>query len=236
MNVVLTSRTQMTAVRPVIACMAALLAVTGAVSGTPEPVLLASEPPSLVLNLHFIATDGLSAASRSALMSEAESIWKVGHIRLKWLRESTEPEEGATLRVLVVARPVATSEYAPWTVAELLRSKGSDPVAIASTIGARRIVDESRRLPSLESRALYDYRLGVVLGRAVAHEIGHYLLQTNTHARHGLMRARIDAREFADLRSGSFRLDEAAETHLATLVAKGTLSPEAMAGFSYPAP
>jgi hypothetical protein len=37
-----------------------------------------------------------------------------------------------------------------------------------------------------------------VLGRAVAHEIGHYLLATATHANRGLMRASIDASEFAD--------------------------------------
>ena len=82
---------------------------------------------------------------------------------------------------------------------------------------------------------MYDRRLGVVLGRAVAHEIGHYLLQTNTHAKRGLMRAKIDAREFADLRSGSFRLDAAAETYLAGLAERGVISLEAMTGFSYPA-
>jgi hypothetical protein len=40
-------------------------------------------------------------------MAEAESIWKQGYVRLKWLRESTEAEDGATLRVLVMARPVS---------------------------------------------------------------------------------------------------------------------------------
>ena len=41
---------------------------------------------------------------------------------------------------------------------------------------------------------MQEQRLGLVLGRAVSHEIGHYLLQTNTHATRGLMRARIAAR------------------------------------------
>jgi hypothetical protein len=59
------------------------------------------------------------------------------------------------------------------------------------------------------------------------------LLQTTTHATRGLMRARIDARDFADLRSGSFRLDHAAAAHMATLAAKGPLSVEKMTGFSY---
>jgi hypothetical protein len=198
--------------------------------------LHASGPAGLTVNLYLTSSDQLSASSRGALIAETESIWAPGHVRLKWLRESTIADEGITLRVLVVARPVAQSEYAPWTVAELVRPQGSGAFAVASTIGARRIVDEGRwQPPILEFPAMYERRLGVVLGRAVAHEIGHYLLQTNTHAKRGLMRAKIEAREFADLRSGSFRLDAAAETYLAGLAARGVISLEAMSGFSYPA-
>lgn len=53
-----------------------------------------------------------------------------------------------------------------------------------------------------------------VLGRAVAHEIGHFLLQSNTHAANGLMRARIDAQEFADPSRISFRLDQETQRQL----------------------
>jgi len=136
--------------------------------------------------------------------------------------------------VLVVARPVPkTSEFSAWTVAELLRLSGTRATAIASTIGAKKIVDESRWELLAEPTAMQEQRLGLVLGRAVSHEIGHYLLRTNTHATRGLMRARIDAREFADLRSGTFRLDGAAEAHMATVAARGALS-ETSPGFSYP--
>ena len=48
--------------------------------------------------------------------------------------------------------------------------------------------------------------LGVVLGRAVAHEIGHYLLG-GEHARAGLMRSTFDPREFVDVRDRIFQLD-----------------------------
>ena len=228
----------MKAVRPLVGCVALLSIVAGATGRTPDsPVLIASEASSLVLNLYFTSSDSLAVASRRVLMAEADSIWKLGHVRLNWLRESTEAEEGPSLRVLVVARPVPkASEYSPWTVAELMRLGGSQATAIASTIGARRILDEGRRQLLQEPVALEDYRLGLVLGRAVSHEIGHYLLQTNTHATRGLMRARIDAREFADLRSGSFHLDRAAEAHLAALAAIGNLSTETTSGFSYPSP
>lgn len=225
----------METLRPLVGYIAAFSILTGVVISTPDAgVALASDSPDLVLNLHFTSTDGLPAESRRALMAEAESIWKLGHIRLKWLRESTEADEGDTLRVLVMARPVATSAHSPWTVGELLRSEGFRPIAIASTIGARRIIDESQWDQLLAPATLLDYRLGVVLGRAVAHEIGHYMLRTNTHATRGLMRARIASREFADLRSGSFRLDQAAEAYLAALAARGT--PLDTVTFSYPSP
>ena len=229
--------TVMSAVRRLVGCVAAFGIIAGTVglSGGSAP-LHASEPPGLTVNLYLTTSDQLSTSSRSVLMAETESIWTSGHVRLKWLRESTVADEGITLRVLVVARPVARSEYAPWTVAELVRPQGSAAVAIASTIGAHRIVEEGRwQPPILEFPGMYDRRLGVVLGRAVAHEIGHYLLQTNTHARRGLMRARIEAREFADLRSGSFRLDKAAEAYLSSVAARGAISLETMTGFSYAA-
>ena len=225
----------MKAVRPLIGCVALLSIVAGATGRDRDSaVLLASEAPALVLNLHFTSSDSLPITSRRALMAEAEAIWKLGHVRLKWLRESTEADEGDILRVLVVARPVPrTSEFSAWTVAELMRLGGTQATAIASTIGAKRIVDESRWELLAEPTAMQEQRLGLVLGRAVSHEIGHYLLQTNTHATRGLMRARIDAREFADLRSGTFRLDRAAEAHMATIAAKGPLSSETIPGFSY---
>ena len=62
--------------------------------------------------------------------------------------------------------------------------------------------------------AVDERRLGKVLGRTVAHEIGHYLLDTPTHARSGLMRPNFDAFEFTDLRDGAFALDRAAAAWL----------------------
>jgi len=197
-----------------------------------NPVRLAS-PPLLVLNIHLTTTDGLPVSSRGVLIGEAQSIWERGHVSLKWLRDKSDAGGDPVLRVLVVARPVTTPEHTPWTVAELVKPEGFNAVAIASTTGARRILDESRWAQMMPPTALYDYRLGIVLGRAVAHEIGHYLLRTSTHAKEGLMRARIDAREFADPRSDRFHLDQAAEAHLASLAATGTLSIETVPGFSY---
>jgi hypothetical protein len=62
--------------------------------------------------------------------------------------------------------------------------------------------------------AVDERRLGLVLGRALAHEIGHYILDTYTHASHGLMRPQFNAVEFIDLRDGAFALDRTASEWL----------------------
>jgi hypothetical protein len=195
----------------------------GAVETAPTATVLAAGTSSRfpLLNLRLTVSEGLPGMSRRALMSETEAIWRQGHIRLRWLAGGAEPDSEATLRVLVTPRAVTSaSDGQRWPVGELLRFEGSGAIAIASITGAERIVEESRRYRLIDLPDAREHRLGVVLGRAVAHEIGHYLLKTNTHATRGLMRASIDAREFADIGAATFRLDDAAEAHMAAVAAR----------------
>lgn len=191
------------------------------VGTTPKDTVLAAAErpgPASILNLRLTVAAGLPDISTRGLIAEAESIWQRGHVRLRWLIGSAAPGPDATLRVLVTQRVVASAgDGERWAVGELLRFDGANAIAMASITGAQRIMDESRRYRLLDLPALHEHRMGIVLGRAVAHEIGHFLLNTNTHATHGLMRASIDAREFADLRAATFRLDEAAQAHLAAV-------------------
>jgi hypothetical protein len=198
--------------------------------------ILAEATP--VLNLRLTVSSELPAISRKALVTETESIWREGHLKLRWLSGSAGPESGPSLRVLVTPRAVASAtDGHQWPVGELLRFEGSTAIAVASINGAQRIVEDGQAFRLIELPAVREYRLGVVLGRAVAHEIGHYVLDTNTHAPYGLMRASIDAREFADLRTATFRLDRQAMAHLAARASRG-LEPLDIpsAEFSYTTP
>jgi len=169
-------------------------------------------------------TQELPPLTRLALMAETQAIWNDGHVRLRWIARDADADGAPVLPVLVMARVVPPAgDDGPFTVGELIRHERAPAVAVASITGARRIVDESRFL-LFDPPATHERRIGVVLGRAVAHEIGHYLLQTNTHAVDGLMRARIHAEEFADLRRGTFRLDKAAAAYMAAIAATGTLA------------
>jgi hypothetical protein len=205
--------------------------LVAALGVTSRDRVLSAAPPPATLHLRLTTVDGFSTISRRALEREAASIWRGSSVQLRWLEGNREV--GATaLRVLVTPDAVAARHgETDWAVGELLRFEGDAAIAIASLAGARRIVDVSQRtrLPDRDSER--EYRIGLVLGRAIAHEIGHYLLQTNTHAASGLMRASITASEFADLRSAPFTLDPIAVAHLRPL--RGALGKLPPRPFSY---
>ena len=199
--------------------LAVVLVVMGAVTGAPDGTVLHAAATSTELHLRLSAVDSLPVASKLALIAEANAIWNHAHIRLHWLGGGAA-SHGQTLRVLVMRHTVAATGEEPWAVAELLRFEGSQAIAVASIAGAERVIYQTQRRDLFERSALHEYRLGLVLGRAVAHEIGHYLLQTNDHTSAGLMRATIAAHEFADPRAVSFRLDDEARARLAMVAAQ----------------
>jgi hypothetical protein len=203
-------------------CVAFLLAVTGASYLAPVSTRAhaAGAAPRPSLNLNLAISQELSAMSTGALVAEVNAIWWHSDVSLIWRTADVSdplpamPESENWLRVLVLARQTpGAGDTSTFTVGELVRYEGAKPLAIASVTAARRVVEESVRVQALEGQRDYDRRLGVVLGRAIAHEIGHYLLGP-THASHGLMRANIDALEFADVRSRAFLLDQPARAYL----------------------
>jgi hypothetical protein len=212
-------RTVTTARIPV-GCVALTLALGAWLAPVATP-LHASTPSRLTLNLNLATSQELSTMATGALVAEVNAIWHAS-LSLVWRTADVSeplpamPESEDWLRVLVLARQTpGARETSTFAVGELVRTEGVRPLAIASITAARRIVDEAARHQSLDAPSEYDRRIGVVLGRAVAHEIGHYLLRTRTHANQGLMRATIDALEFADTRSRAFLLDNVAQAYLA---------------------
>ena len=204
----------MTAARRPAGCIALLLAATA----------VSAAGPQRTLNINLATSQELSAVSTGALVAEVNAIWWHSNLSLVWRTVDVSeplpamPDSEDWLRVLVLARQApGAGDASTFAVGELVRYQGARPLAIASLTAARRVVDESLKFQNSEDQRDYDKRLGVVLGRAVAHEIGHYLLRTSSHAPQGLMRASIGAREFADVQSRSFRLDRVARAHLARL-------------------
>lgn len=190
-----------------------------AIGDNPPPALGAS------LALELTAATDLSASAHASLVAEVNAIWRRAGVRLEWRTATGQlPVPDSALRVLVMMRAAAVDDDDAWPVGELLPDQSGDSIAIASIHGARRVLAAAGYLNDTTTRR--DHRLGVILGRAVAHEIGHYLLRTSGHARSGLMRTGVDARDFADLRDGRFFLDKEAALWVRQTLAVPSLTAE----------
>ncbi len=178
---------------------------------TSAPVCAAGDVADVAparLRLMVTTSMALPADVRDAALREVQQIWRREGVAIVLAEAGDAPASTAPMRVLIVSAAGASARHDAhhWPVAELLEDGHGQPMAIASMVAARRVV-AAAGLADAPS-GLVHRQIGVVLGRAIAHEVGHHLLNTAGHARHGLMRARIDARDFADLRDGGFDLDD----------------------------
>jgi hypothetical protein len=187
--------------------------VAGAISVSAQPQVA---EPFCRLEVLLTTTSTLPESARNPMMAEVENIWRNHGVGIDWLPgTAVRPISQDRLRVLVVEqRKSLAAPRERFAVGELLRPVNGHPLAIVSVENAQRLVAVVRDRSDLDLVAVDHLRLGLVLGRAMAHEIGHYLLDTHTHASHGLMRPQFDAMEFTDLRDGTFTLDRMASEWL----------------------
>jgi len=171
-----------------------------------------SLPTSIDVEILLTVSDTLSVPARAALTRETESIWRRHGVTIHWLSPTDQSPPGQyRLRALIVEKRAIPAASGNLAVGELVRLRGNDQMAFVSIEDAQRLV-ACTRWSMGDVVVLKERRLGVTLGRALAHEIGHFLLRTSTHARSGLMRSQFTATEFTDLRDGAFALDrDAAE-------------------------
>jgi hypothetical protein len=163
----------------------------------------------------------LTAVSRAALIGEATAVWRRAGVHLVW-----DPGAGARpaggLRILVIPRPARNPEDD--VLGELVGFGEATALAIVSIDRAERLIAEWRS-PAMVPASLQEDRVGLVLGRAVAHEIGHYVLETRGHTRAGLMRTAFATSELLDRRSPGFDLDKASRSLLRHRIEQRALPP-----------
>ena len=185
-------------------CLLTVLAAEGQILRAEKADSLLS--PLIHVDVLLTASDTLSPSARAELLRETESIWLRHGVVIRWLPPTdASPPAQYRLRALIVAKRAIPAARGAFAIGELVGSTGSHPVAFVSIEGAQRLVTSSRVSMGYDLVVLEERRLGITLGRALAHEIGHFLLRTNTHARNGLMRSQFDAAEFTDLRDGPVR-------------------------------
>jgi hypothetical protein len=150
----------------------------------------ASERATIVVHVDDFAN--LLPCDLAAAETVASRIFRAAGIRTVWLhgREKSPRIDGALhLKVLVLSRGMADQKISAEGVAPNVLGQ-------AAKVGRRAYIF-SHRVVALAGRNQRD--LGHVLGRVIAHEIGHLVLPENSHSATGIMSAGLDVRSHVPL-------------------------------------
>jgi hypothetical protein len=130
-----------------------------------------------------------------AAIDEAARFWSRYGVDVKAVRDDGVARERAIRLAVTIASPKASGFDVLGSIA--FEGESADPeITLYPALVAQLVSEESRRRCQCEwPTALRKHLETRALGRALAHEIGHYLLQSKGHARFGLMRARHQVRD-----------------------------------------
>jgi hypothetical protein len=166
-----------------------------------------------------------SSALVSQMCAEADAIWKSAGITFEWRRvTSADAVRTWSLGVTIDEQPHDGGDaqlvlgWIPFT------SAGPQPSIHLSRLSAEELLV---RTPGVQDTALSVHQrlVGRALGRALSHEIGHYLLQSRVHTLHGLMRAVRSSDEFFRANRDGFE-PSAEERDVAALHVRQVLAAE----------
>jgi hypothetical protein len=149
------------------------------------------------LHVRWVPAPGIDEAVTAKAQEEIEIIWRRYGVTIVWAPHWS-PASGAMMPDLFIQfvegpAPTKNNNAIAWIPfangVPLPYARVSRPAAMRLLVTKawfddRRLVDQS---PDIQVAAL-----GRIVGRALAHEIGHFLIAKPGHAKNGLMRAAID--------------------------------------------
>ena len=153
------------------------------------PALATSHQPLRV----DIAVEGAAPSPPflAAAIEEAADIWAAYGVRIGAPMANHATQEGAVRLVVKLARP-GVRRTGPGALGSIVFNGNTpDPtIELYPTVASSLIAAVAFNRPNDPWAAgPGDRVLARVLGRALAHEVGHFLLRSKTHSKSGLMRA-----------------------------------------------
>jgi hypothetical protein len=158
------------------------------------------------LTIAVFATPDITESLMNRIFAEAETTWEPTGISLDWHR-ITPKDVVRTWQLDVTIddrlKGVATDHLALGWV--LFTVNGPLPSIHLSRAGAEASILRTAGVDDTSVDA-HEILVGRALGRALSHELGHYLLKSKEHAPRGLMRANWRSEEFFSIERSGFEL------------------------------
>jgi len=186
-----------------------------------------STPPVVVT---IFSEPGVSSTLVQHLLAEAGAIWRPSGVELVWRRATQNavppsrilepgPYSPSILRVVIGhRRGVSRDNETPlgWIVFD--DEHEPQPEIYVSYANAQSLMESARPvlgvIDQMPTRQ-HDLLLARAMGRALAHELGHYLLASKVHTQHGLLKARRTASDLFSIGRSGFAIDAAQRQQIA---------------------
>jgi hypothetical protein len=178
-------------------------------SAPPEaaPMTVRQASDARILRLELVVFRGLDDREIGLMKREVAEIWEAHDVTIDW------SGTGAPSVRVVIDRPATALRAGGegeehWAVAgtRVVDGRVTPPIYV-SVDAAERVVRSAN--PPYSSPTLAGIVVPRVVGRALAHEIAHVLLDTRVHSSSGLLRARFTADDFVSPARDAFDLDRA---------------------------
>lgn len=186
---------------PIIGILAALVNLAAAAHTAAMPV----DHPVVHVLVH---PEGALAADRRTLteiVGDARDIWRP-YAEVTFDLAGEGVRSAGSLRLVVTDRLSTLSDGSSLGWIEFVDGRPLNVITVSTTAAAA-LMKASRwgGLPKSVQRTF----LVRAMARAIAHELGHYLLASREHTVHGLMRGQLTADDVMLPRRSSYRLDRA---------------------------
>jgi hypothetical protein len=148
----------------------------------------------------------------TAAREEASRLWARYGVQLAWLERRSDCARltaPATCLFLILSRRLGSSGAAPPALGQVEFAPDGQPypeIRIAYDTVATMLARRDRRFGPDGPMLFRALVVGRALGRVAAHEIGHVVIGSRTHAATGLMRRSFDANDLSSWSSHGFSL------------------------------
>jgi hypothetical protein len=166
--------------------------------------------------LTVVENDHVEGPALKKMREEASRIWARQRLTLIWTTAGDKRCDSVTTVVLDDARLSALGRGQRDTALAKTVFLGLNRTIVVSARKVSRMVTARRATLEISTAGAWDDRTGTLLGRVIAHEVGHVILATLSHAESGLMRANFGVDDLLSDDDRLFDLTPADKLRVAT--------------------